>query len=69
MKFVQIPFAVLIALVWAFAVWEATQKPELVGLVTVITPVMLGATTFLLGQPVIRALRRSGNGGKESEET
>lgn len=64
MRFVQIPFAVVIALVWVFAVWQATLKPELTGLVTVITPVMLGATTFLLGRPVIQALRSKGGNGK-----
>ena len=57
---VSLAVAVLITLVWASAcVWAFAVDPEMVQLVTVITPVMLTATGYLFAQPLLEARRRS----------
>lgn len=54
----QLVFAVAILVLWLFVCFEATRNSELIGLATVITPVILLPAGWLFTDGYLRARRR-----------
>lgn len=63
----QFLFAVAILVLWMLVVFRATLHPELVGLATVITPVMLLPAGWLFTDGYLRSRQRRREEDDDSE--
>lgn len=64
---VQLFFAAVIVGLWCAVVGFAIHKPELIGLATVVTPVVLIPVGFLFAAGIRDQIKRSVNRGESDE--
>lgn len=58
MSRVQLSFAVAIFVVWAATVYGALRNPDLIGLATIVTPVVMVPVGFIFAKGIRDQLRR-----------